>query len=143
MYCLELLIYQIYPLISIKALSYPCFLDSILQGKFRPILHRKSRIHYNISIYNIHFTNVQLASRIHLILQRCTLHEKYPYLELFWSVFLRIWTEYEEIRSISPYSVQMWENTDYKKSEHGHFWRRDTFRTLWNIYERAFYENSW
>ena len=28
------------------------------------------------------------------------------YLELFWSVFSRIWTEYGEIQSISPYSVQ-------------------------------------
>ena len=32
-----------------------------------------------------------------------------------WSVFSRIWTEYEEIRDISPYSVQMRENTDQKK----------------------------
>ena len=30
---------------------------------------------------------------------RETLPEKCPYLELFWSVFLRIWTEYEEIRA--------------------------------------------
>ena len=33
----------------------------------------------------------------------------------FWSLFSRIWTEYGEIRSISPYSVQMRENTDQKK----------------------------
>ena len=33
----------------------------------------------------------------------------------FWSVFSCIWTEYGEIRSISPYSVRMWENTDQKK----------------------------
>ena len=29
-----------------------------------------------------------------------TLREKYPYLELFWSIFSRIWTEYGEIPSI-------------------------------------------
>ena len=33
----------------------------------------------------------------------------------FWSVFPRIRTEYGEIRSISPYSVRMRENTDKKK----------------------------
>ena len=46
-----------------------------------------------------------------------------PYSELFWSVFPRIWTEYREIRSISPYSVQIWENADQNNSEYGHFSR--------------------
>ena len=36
------------------------------------------------------------------------LHKKCPYLDLFWSAFSRIQTEYGEIQSISPYSVQMW-----------------------------------
>ena len=33
----------------------------------------------------------------------------------FWLVFSPIKTEYGEIRSIYPYSVRMWENTDQKK----------------------------
>ena len=33
---------------------------------------------------------------------------------VFWSVFSSIWTEYGEIRSISPYSVRMRDNTDQK-----------------------------
>ena len=33
----------------------------------------------------------------------------------FWSVFSRLWTEHREIRSISPYSVRVRENTDQKK----------------------------
>ena len=37
------------------------------------------------------------------------------FLSFFWSVFSRIRTEYGEIQSISPYSVQMRENTDQKK----------------------------
>ena len=41
-----------------------------------------------------------------------TLHENCPYSELFWSAFSHIRTEYGEIRSISPYSVQMRENAD-------------------------------
>ena len=36
-----------------------------------------------------------------------SLHKKCPYLGLFWSVFSRIWSEYREIWSISPHSVQM------------------------------------
>ena len=44
--------------------------------------------------------------------QHCALREKCLYSELFWSVFSSIWTEYGEIRSISPYSDQMLKNTD-------------------------------
>ena len=39
-----------------------------------------------------------------------TLREKCPYSEFFWSVFSHIQTEYEEMQSISLYSVQMREN---------------------------------
>ena len=42
------------------------------------------------------------------------LREKCLYLEFFLSVFSRIQNQYEEIRSISPYSVRMRENTDQK-----------------------------
>ena len=33
----------------------------------------------------------------------------------FWSVFSRIWAEYDDLRIKSPYSVQIRENTDQKK----------------------------
>ena len=49
-----------------------------------------------------------------------TLREKCPYLEFFWSVFSRSQTEYGEILRISPYSVQIRENTDQKNSDYGH-----------------------
>ena len=52
-----------------------------------------------------------------------SLRKKCPYSELLWSVFTRIRTEYREARSISPYSVRMWENTDQNNSEYGHFSR--------------------
>ena len=45
------------------------------------------------------------------------------YSVFFWSVFSRIWTEYGEILFISPYSGQMRENTDQKKSKYGQFSR--------------------
>ena len=54
---------------------------------------------------------------------KLSLREKRPYLELFWSVFSRIRTEYGEILRISPYSVRMWDNTDQNNSEYGHFLR--------------------
>ena len=56
-------------------------------------------------------------------MSRMSLHKKCPYLELFWSVFSHIWTEYGEIRSISPYSARMRESTDQNNSEYGHFLR--------------------
>ena len=36
----------------------------------------------------------------------------------------------KKIHSISPYSVQMWENTDQKNYEYGHFSRKMTILTL-------------
>ena len=41
-----------------------------------------------------------------------SLRKKCPYSELFWSAFSRIWTEYREMQSMSPYSVRIRENTD-------------------------------
>ena len=41
-----------------------------------------------------------------------------PYAELFWSLFSRIRTEYGEMRSILPDSVQKWENTDQNNTFH-------------------------
>ena len=54
---------------------------------------------------------------------KLSLRKKWPYSELFWSVFSHIRTEYGEIRSISPYSVRMRENVDQNNSEYGHFSR--------------------
>ena len=53
------------------------------------------------------------------------MREKCPYSEFFWSVFSRIRTEYEKIRSIFPYSVRMRENTDQENFEYGLFSRSD------------------
>ena len=52
-----------------------------------------------------------------------SLRKERSYSELLWSTFSRIRTEYREIRSISPYSVQMWENADQNNSKYGHFLR--------------------
>ena len=51
------------------------------------------------------------------------LRKKCPYSELLWSAFSCIRAEYGEIRSISPYSVQMPENADQYNSEYRHFLR--------------------
>ena len=45
-----------------------------------------------------------------------TLHEMSTYSEFFWSVFFRISTEYRDLQSKSPYSVQMREKKDQKNS---------------------------
>ena len=54
------------------------------------------------------------------VLTKPTLREKCPYSEFFWSVFSRIRTECGDLRSKSPYSIRMWENTDQKNFEYGH-----------------------
>ena len=51
------------------------------------------------------------------------LFKKCPYLNIFWSVFSRIRTEYGEIRIVLLYSLQMPENTDQENSKYGHFSR--------------------
>ena len=51
------------------------------------------------------------------------LPKKCQYSELFSPAFSRSRIEYGEIRSISPYSVRMWENADQNNSEYGHFSR--------------------
>ena len=56
------------------------------------------------------------------------------YSEFFWSLFSLIRTEYEEIPQISPYSVQMRENTDQKNSEHGPFSGSDLCYALFRRY---------
>ena len=56
---------------------------------------------------------------------RYLLRKKCSYLELFWSGFFHIRTEYREILVISPYSVRMRENAYQNNSEYGHFLRND------------------
>ena len=55
-----------------------------------------------------------------------------------WSVFSRIWTEYGEIRNISPFSVRMRENTHQKNSKYGNFSRSvkvlHMFKANWRRY---------
>ena len=58
--------------------------------------------------------------KIHYETLKITLRRKCPYSELFWLVFSRIWTEYREMGSISPYAVQMRENADQNNSDYGH-----------------------
>ena len=68
-----------------------------------------------------------MTSRFILILRKLgqlALRIKCPYSEFFWSVFLRIRTEYGEILRISPYSVGIRENTDQKNSEYRQFSHR-------------------
>ena len=64
-----------------------------------------------------------------------SLREKSPYSEFFCSAFSHIRTEYEETWSMSPYSVQMWENTDQKNFEYGYFLRSESLSNLMIIPE--------
>ena len=59
-----------------------------------------------------------------------TLHEKFPYSELFWSIFSGIWAEYKNILCICPYSVRIRVNTDQNNSKYLHFF---TQCNMWDI----------
>ena len=48
-----------------------------------------------------------------------TLPKKCLYSEFFWCVFSRIWPEYGDLQSKSPYSVQMRENCDFGNPKFG------------------------
>ena len=63
----------------------------------------------NIEAILTHWTGNSKVICIFTLHAPNTLREECLYLEFFWSVFSRIWTE------------QMWENTDQKNSECGHF----------------------
>ena len=72
-------------------------------------MHKKAQnaqknLFANIYIY------IYIYIAVYLALKKCfymkpILRKKCLYLKLFWSLFSRIWTEYGDIRSFSPYSV--------------------------------------
>ena len=78
----------------------------------------------------------KFLSSLHFYVGYNGVHEKCPYSELFWSAFFRIRTEYGEIRTISPYSVQMRKNADQNNSEYGHFLRSDRVEEVSGRYFR-------
>ena len=60
---------------------------------------------------------------VSVCLMKSPLRKKCPYLQLFWSFFSLIRTEFREILRISLYSVRMRKNTDQNNSEYWHFLR--------------------
>ena len=77
-----------------------------------------------IALADIHPIMIVLPALAKFILSElATLCKKYPYSELFWSLFSRIRTEYREIHRFSPYSVRMRENKDQNNFEYKHFSR--------------------
>ena len=72
---------------------------------------------------------------VFISLFQITLREKCPYSGFFWSVFSCLRTEYGEMRSISPYSVRIRENTDQKNSEYGHFSRSVSFSIIFQSFD--------
>ena len=91
----------------------------------------------------MHIKQVSLFKKGYMITNEATLklrwkkalREKCPYLELFWSSFFRIWTQYEEVRLIfSP-------NT--RKYGPEKLWIRSPF-TQWSVaYKKSVYICYW
>ena len=88
-------------------------------------------------MYNFHFINNSSISRsisertIKKQRKNCT------NMAFFWFVFSRIWTEYEDLRSKSPYSVQIREHNDQKNSVFGHFSRSYANNFLKNLKDQG------
>ena len=61
---------------------------------------------YSSALNNIKSESVVVYTRI-------TFFRKSPYLKFLWSAFSCIWTEYGDLQSKSPYSVQTAENAVY------------------------------
>ena len=60
----------------------------------------------NVNIKKVYIRIARISNEISWVLSQIP-YFILPENCLFWSVFCRTWTEYGEIRSISPYSVQM------------------------------------
>ena len=73
--------------------------------------------------------------QVFISLFQITLREKCPYSGFFWSVFSCLRAEYGEMRSFSPYSVRIRENTDQKNSEYGHFSRSVSFSIIFQSFD--------
>ena len=78
------------------------------------------------------FNIFSTQKRSHSLCKEC------PNMMFFLSVFSRIWTEYGNLGSKSPYSVQIRENTDQKKLR---IWTLFTQWLLWK--ESAYFPISW
>ena len=102
--------------------TFPIF--STIFSPYFTVLQLNAGLRKSPKNLNIHseYGNKELKRTVSRLVSR-----KSPYLELFWSVFSRIWTEYGEIHSISHsislYSIKIRENMDQNKSKYGHFSR--------------------
>ena len=102
--------------------SFTYLYSFITMPKVHGYLAPEAIMVYCVFLCRVHALIKSLCS--HLIMTY-PLRKKCPHSELFCSVFSRIRTEYGEIRSISPYSVRMRENTDQNNFEYGHFLRSE------------------
>ena len=98
------------------------FVDAILFIIPLPLKSSLSLLGNFIYMLTINVT-IHDVVKVSYFSQSIILRKKCPYSELFWFVFSSILSEYGEMRSISPYSVQTRENKDHNNSEYGHFLR--------------------
>ena len=109
---------------SSSSMTYILFIFYNLKILSFTILDRvKSSIFIIGLLFGFVFFYIDMMTVPVFLLLTLKLREKYPYPEFFWSVFSRIGTEYGEILLISPYSIQIWKNTDQKNSEYTRFLR--------------------
>ena len=90
------------------------WIDSFIAFINDALLLKRVKCNYSGLIFN---TFSFCAGKFLSIMCACTLREKHPYSEFFWSVFSRIRTEYGEIRSIQSKCGKI-RTRKYSVSEH-------------------------
>ena len=98
---------------------------------------RKYFWHASISFWNKQFLTTTKTCLFLLHCVKCVQIQS-----IFWSVFSRIRTEYGDILRISPYWVQMWENTDQKKLRIWTLFMQCVRSEDWNSKSQFFFRNN-
>ena len=81
-----------------------CWNQWFLSKGHTSIVYERNAIITTFIIFSIHdivVMNILLCSSKLKLPEGAPLRERWPYLEFFWSVFFRIWTEYQKLQYLS------------------------------------------
>ena len=108
-------------------------------------LTKQKRLHKNVKLTRKYLLNCNMVSLEQVFFPKTLkpiscqcfsvpISQKFPYSAFFWSVYFRIWVECGDLRSKSPYSVQMRKNTYQKNSKYEHI-----LRSVLNVFFSCFF----
>ena len=128
--------------IIIVFLNLKCYHKSLINNSFSKdrdtpfYLESELFVYFGIICCNLKFLKCYFISGSCHYVERVQIHK------FLWSVFSRIWTEYEEIFCISPYSVRMRKNTEQGKLRIWTLFTQSVFtRFMFYIWKRENFQN--